>query len=173
MEQLPDDCQRCHALLHQRGQSHYERHDFTSAVNLLTPAVFFSTSLTVGKSARLLAMSLAKDQQPQKALQYIGLAEQQEGCCSALGCLIRLQVQLSQQQHLKQSVGNKSCTAHGRTDLESAEATGAAAVTADCIAAVEALSSCTDFGRETVQVSTFEADAACGSLSEQRLACNF
>jgi hypothetical protein len=32
--QRPEDCRRCHALLHQRGLSHYERHDFTPAINL-------------------------------------------------------------------------------------------------------------------------------------------
>jgi hypothetical protein len=158
--QRPEDCKRCHALLHQRGQAHYEHHNFTAAINLLTPAVFFSTSLTVGKTARLLAMSLAKARQPQKALQYIGLAEQQEGCRSALGCLIRLQVQLGQQQQqqLKEQQKKASRAAAARDD--GCDATTAAAVAAtvaaECLAAVEALSSCTDFNNETMQVSMKE-----------------
>jgi hypothetical protein len=155
--QRPEDCRRCHALLHQRGLSHYERHNFSPAINLLTAAVFFSTSLTVGKSARLLAMSLAKAQQPQRALQYIGLAEQQEGCTSALGCLIRLQVQLAQQQqqqHVKQSLrkDEKGAPAAATNREDATVAAAAAASAEDCVAAVEALSSCTDFNKTTMQV---------------------
>jgi hypothetical protein len=140
-------------MLHQRGQTHYERHDFAPAINLLTPAVFFSTSLTVGKSARLLAMSLVKAQQPQKALQYIGLAEQQEGCSTALGCLIRLQVQLAQQQQqqVKQRLGKRARVPAVVVDTEE-EAAAAAAAAADCVAAEEALSSCTDHTNTTMQV---------------------
>jgi hypothetical protein len=162
--QRPEDCQRCHALLRQRGQSHYERHDFTCAINLLTPAVFFSTSLTVGKSALLLAVSLAKAQQPQKALQYIGLAEQQEGCRSALGCLIRLQVQLGQQQQQmkqmqqhKEGKTNRAGTAAAPGgSLDKGKETAAAADSGQCLAAVDALSSCTDFTKDTMQVGIWQ-----------------
>lgn len=109
-------------------------------------------------------MSLAKAQQLQKALQYIGLAEQQEGCCSALGCLIRLQVQLGQQQQQpKKGQGKMRRTAEaaappGSTGNGSEAAAAAAAAAADCITAVDALSSCTDFDNEAMQVGSLLQD---------------
>jgi hypothetical protein len=93
--QRPDDCQRCHALLHTKAAAHFAACGYEAAVQLLTPAVFFASSLTVGKSARLLAAALLRLGQPARAAEYVGLAEQQQqGRATAGGCLIRLQARI-------------------------------------------------------------------------------
>ncbi|KAF8064657.1 Rnf14 [Scenedesmus sp. PABB004] len=127
----PDDAARCHALLHARGAAHYAAGRPRAAAAVLTPAVFFATSLAAGRSARLLAMALARAGEPGRALEYVSLAEQQDGRASALGCLVRLHAALLQA---------RDGTEHGG---------GAGA--GECEAPAAGLAACGDAGGEAVQ----------------------
>lgn len=143
-------------MLHERGKLHYEAHDCSTAIVLLTPAVFFSTNLTVGKSARLLAMSLIKAQQPHKALDYVGLAEQQEGHSTALGCLIRLHaLLLLRKQHNTAHLACPAALGNGKSSTAAAAGVAGCDLAehdSSCCAAALKLSKCADFGEEALQV---------------------
>lgn len=158
------DCKRCHALVHQRGAAHFAAHCYSAAIELLTPAVFFATSLTAGKSARLLAMSLLKSNQPGRAMEYVALAEQREGSVSAAGCLIQLQaaVQLQQQANQAAAAAAKKAavgagdwlTAAAAASIAAAEAAAgdAAAAAAVVLDAARHLGSAADLSSEAMQV---------------------
>lgn len=137
--QRQDDCRKCHALLHDKGATHYAAHNYAPAVDLLTPAVFFATSLTAGKSARLLAMALLKSHQPGRAADYVGLAEQQEGSVSTTGCIIRLQAALRLQA--------QACNRDNALPAASAAEQG------PVLAAVRALGTVSELPSEAFQVS--------------------
>jgi hypothetical protein len=150
-----EDCRKCHALLHDKGAAHYAAHNYTPAIHLLTPAVFFATSLTAGKSARLLAIALLKSGQPGRALDYVGLAEQQEGSVSATGCIIRLQAALQIQAEAI-ARGGKSAAAAARGGGEEAAATQVVV-----LAAVKDLAAARDFSSEAFQVGLAQACHTC------------
>lgn len=166
--QRQDDCRKCHALLHDKGAAHYAAHNYAPAADLLTPAVFFATSLTAGKSARLLAMALLKSHQPGRAADYVGLAEQQEGSVTTTGCIIRLQAAL----RLQAQACNRG----------SALPAALAAEQGPVLATVRALGTVSELPSEAFQVSSFihccrvlgseDAAAGCDSIAgPSKLGC--
>jgi hypothetical protein len=144
LAQAKDDSQLCHALLHQRGLVQFSCHNYSQAVELLTPAVFFSTSVTAGNTARLLAASYIQGKQPGRALQYTALAEQREGSPTAAGCLLSLHALLMLHQGQSQGVKQTTMTETAVEFVDAAEGV---------CTACRALASCADFDNHAMMVS--------------------
>jgi hypothetical protein len=70
-------------------------------------------------------MALLKSGQPGRALDYVGLAEQQEGSVSATGCGIRLQAALQMQAQAIAKGGRSAAAAGGGGGEEPAATQGA------------------------------------------------
>lgn len=97
-------------------------------------------------------MALLKSGQPGRAMDYVGLAEQQEGSVSATGCIIRMQAAL-QKQSQASAIGGKSASAAAGGQGGGAGQEEAAAAQGVVLTAVTDLAAARDFGSEAFQVS--------------------
>jgi hypothetical protein len=151
--QSQDNCRKCHSLLHEKGARQYAAHRYHPAIDLLKPAVFFATSVTAEKSARLLAMALLKLGQLSSAIEYVGVAEQQEGVVSATGCLTRLAATLQlQAQARAAAAGGGGGGAAAAAAVTAADGEGCEGGDGLVAAAVEALASVDGLTIDAMQV---------------------
>jgi hypothetical protein len=88
---------KCHGMLYSAAQQRYHRQDWQGAQAMFTAALFYSSSLTRGKNARVLATCFLHMGQHQRALDYADVSWQHEpgiSCCS----IIRIRALLALQQ---------------------------------------------------------------------------